>query len=127
MYHCIDLDARSAFCSPGVGIFIDTRKMLSLHCNQENGIDMKANTKEWIQYGSAITMLLSGILLSFFCFFLNHYKIDDSVLWYVAQALVYAGSIFGVSVYIRSKMGDVKNDIVNAIKTEKEEKHHEKD
>lgn len=72
-------------------------------------------------------MLLSGILLSFFCFFLNHYKIDDSVLWYVAQALVYAGSIFGVSVYIRSKMGDVKNDIVNAIKTEKEEKHHEKD
>jgi O-antigen/teichoic acid export membrane protein len=76
---------------------------------------MKANTKEWIQYGSAVVMLFSGILLTFLCFFLNHYKVDDSVLWYVAQTLVYAGSIFGVSVYIRSKMGDIKSFIEDKI------------
>ena len=76
---------------------------------------MKVNTKEWIQYGSAVVMLFSGILLTFLCFFLNHYKVDDSVLWYVAQTLVYAGSIFGVSVYIRSKMGDIKSFIEDKV------------
>ena len=60
-------------------------------------------------------MLFSGILLTFLCFFLNHYKVDDSVLWYVAQTLVYAGSIFGVSVYIRSKMGDIKSFIEDKV------------
>lgn len=72
---------------------------------------MKPNTKEWIQYGSAIVMIGSGVVLTFLCFFLNHYNINDSVLWYVAQALVYAGSVFGISMYIRTKMGTVTNDI----------------
>lgn len=70
---------------------------------------MQRNTKEWIQYGSAIGMLVSGVLLTFLCFFLNHYEVKDSVLWYVAQTLVYAGSVFGVSVYIHTKLGEVKN------------------
>lgn len=72
---------------------------------------MQRNTKEWIQYGSAIGMLISGVLLTFLCFFLNHYEVKDSVLWYVAQTLVYAGSVFGVSVYINTKLGEVKNII----------------
>lgn len=77
---------------------------------------MKANTKDWIQYGSAIAMLLSGIVLTFLSFFLNAYDINDSVLWYVAQCLVYAGSIFGVSIYVRTKMGEVINKIVDNTK-----------
>lgn len=81
---------------------------------------MRANTKEWIQYGSAVAMLGSGIILTFLCFFLNHYKVDDSVLWYVAQTLVYAGSVFGVSVYIRSKMGEASNEISNLINNRKD-------
>lgn len=72
---------------------------------------MKSNTKDWIQYGTAVAMIVSGIFLTFACFFLNHFIIDDSVLWFVAQALMYAGSIFGVSIYIRTKFGEVKNDI----------------
>lgn len=78
---------------------------------------MRANTKEWIQYGSAMTMILSGVVLTFVCFFLNSYHVDDSVLWYVAQALVYAGSIFGVSMYIKTKIGEVRNDIMDSIKS----------
>ena len=70
---------------------------------------MKRNTKEWIQYGSAIGMLVSGVALTFLCFFLNNYEVKDSVLSYVAQTLVYAGSIFGVSIYIHSKWGEVKD------------------
>lgn len=76
---------------------------------------MEKNTKEWLQYGSAIGMLASGVALTFLCFFLNQYDINDSVLLYVAQCLVYAGSIFGVSIYIRSKIGEVKNDIKSHI------------
>lgn len=66
-------------------------------------------TKDWIQYGSAIAMLLSGMALALLSFFLNHYEITDSVLMYVAQVLVYAGSIFGVSIYLRSKIGEITN------------------
>lgn len=89
---------------------------------------MSNNTKDWIQYGSAIAMLVSGIILTFTCFFLNKYKIDDSVLWYMAQALVYAGSIFGVSIYIHTKFGEAKNNLEkyiqdNILKSKKENEH----
>ena len=85
---------------------------------------MQKNTKEWIQYASAVGMLVSGVLLTFLCFFLNHYEVKDSVLWYVAQCLVYAGSIFGVTMYIHSKWGEVKNYIDENVqpKVKKDEK-----
>lgn len=77
---------------------------------------MKTNTKDWIQYGTAISMIVSGILLALLSFFLNAYDISDGVLWYVAQALVYAGSIFGVNIYMRTKYGEVKTEIINKVK-----------
>lgn len=77
---------------------------------------MKPNTKDWIQYGTAIAMIVSGVTLSFLSFFLNEYNIADGVLWYVAQALVYAGSIFGVNIYIRTKYGEAESKIVNKVK-----------
>lgn len=79
---------------------------------------MKSNTKEWFQYITAGGMILSGVVLTFLCFFLNGYEINDSVLWYMAQALVYAGSIFGVSMYIKTKWGEVKNDVKTMIDNE---------
>ncbi len=76
-----------------------------------NNIIMTPDTKEKIQYSTAVTMIASAVVLAFICFFLNHYKIEDSVLWYIAQALVYAASIFGISLAINTKMGQVKNDV----------------
>ena len=70
---------------------------------------MQRNTKEWIQYGSAIALLTSGVAMAFLSFFLNGGDLKDSVLWYVSQTLVYAGSIFGVGIYVQSKWGEVKN------------------
>ncbi len=67
--------------------------------------------KDWIQYGSAVAMIVSGIILAFLSFFKNDGDIGQGVLWYVAQALTYAGSIFGVSVYFRTKLGDLKSNI----------------
>ena len=72
---------------------------------------MRANTKDWIQYASAIAMIASGIVLAFLSFFLNK-EITEGVLWYVAQALTFAGAVFGISVYIKSKVGEVKSEII---------------
>ncbi len=80
---------------------------------------MKANTKEWIQYGSAVVMIMSGVVLTFLCFFLNHYEVKDSVLWYVAQCLVYSGGIYGVAMFIHTKFGEVKNYIDDALNQKK--------
>lgn len=91
-----------------------------------NARDMQRNTKEWIQYGSAIALLLSGVAMAFLSFFLNNFDVSDSVLWYVSQTLVYAGSIFGVGIYIQSKWGDVKgyvDKIVNEKKGNDDEDH----
>ena len=88
---------------------------------------MTTDTKEKIQYSTAVMMIVSAVALAFICFFLNHYKIADSVLWYIAQALVYAASIFGISLAINTKMGQVKNDVKqymdNKLNKHNNEKH----
>ena len=85
---------------------------------------MQRNTKEWIQYGSAIVLLASGMAMAFLSFFFNGGDVKDSVLWYVSQTFVYAGSIFGVGIYIQSKWGDVRNYIDRVVK-DKNEKEDE--
>ena len=65
--------------------------------------------KEKIQYATAVAMVLSGIVMAFMSFFVNGGDIPDGVLWYVAQALTYAGGIFGVSIYFRTKLGELEN------------------
>ena len=76
-------------------------------------------TKDWIQYSTAIAMILSGIILAFLSFFKNAGDISEGVLWYVAQALTYAGGIFGVSIYFKTKLGDfesrTRKEIIEAI------------
>ena len=57
---------------------------------------------------SALLMLGSGIGLSVAGFVAPPLgEISDSVLWYVAQALIYAGSVFGVTVYIDRRIKEM--------------------
>lgn len=85
---------------------------------------MQANTKEWIQYGTAVAMITSGIVLAFLSFFLNNYDIAEGVLWYISQALIYAGGVFGVSIYFKTRLGEfehrAKQEIVEYIRNSKE-------
>ncbi|MBQ7987350.1 MAG: hypothetical protein IJ253_02415 [Bacteroidaceae bacterium] len=87
---------------------------------------MKPNTKEWIQYGTAVAMVLSGIVLAFLSFFLNNYDIADGVLWYISQALIYAGGIFGVSIYFKTRLGEfehrTKQELADFIQQKKQGK-----
>ena len=69
---------------------------------------MKQNTKDWIQYSSAIAMVISAIVIAFLAFILTS-TIASGVLIYIAQALCYAAGIFGVSVYFRTKLGEFES------------------
>ena len=87
---------------------------------------MTPNVRESLQYGTAIGMVVSGIVLAFLSFFLNGYNISDGVLWYISQALVYSGAIFGVNIYFKTKLGNfeskVKEELANMLKQVKEGK-----
>ena len=75
---------------------------------------MQRNTKEWIQYGSAIVVLTSGIVLAYVSYFTSQMRdVTDNVLWYFAQTLMYAGSIFGVAIAIDAKFENNKNKFFN--------------
>lgn len=74
-------------------------------------IDMKKDIKEKLMIISALTTLASGIALSFLSFFLSSYHIDNSVLWYFAQTLMYAGSCFGIGAYITKFKNEVNEKI----------------
>jgi Na+/melibiose symporter-like transporter len=86
---------------------------------------MQKNTKEWLQYGSAIAMLLSGIVLTYIDYFISH-DIHDNVLWYVAQCLIYAGSVFGVAMVIATKFGEMRNYINDRLHDDNNHRSHEK-
>ncbi len=71
---------------------------------------MKTSSKELIQYGTATLMVVSGVILSFISFFVNG-DVTEGVLWYMAQALTFAGGVFGVSIYFKTKLGESEHRI----------------
>lgn len=65
-----------------------------------------------IQYFSAIGMLFCGVALSVAGFIVSPLgEISDSVLWFAAQTMIYAGSVFGVSVYVNDKFNSITNQL----------------
>lgn len=79
---------------------------------------MTKETRTTYQVFSALAMLLAGVALSIAGFIVPPVgEISDSVLWFFAQCLIYAGSIFGVSIYVQSKFTELKNQLGNNVKT----------
>lgn len=75
---------------------------------------MKKETKENVQIFSAVGMLIFGAFLSTVGFFTDPQgEIHDSVLWIFAQCLIYAGSIFGIGIYINGKFGQLIDHMRN--------------
>ena len=73
---------------------------------------MKKEVKEAIQYGSAIAMLLLGAVLSVAGFITDPAgEIHESVLWLFAQCLIYAGSVFGISVYMTDRFSRIEKKL----------------
>lgn len=67
--------------------------------------------KDIIQYATAVISFTSGITLTFLQYF-DSGDISNGVLGYVAQTLVYAASIFGVTMYWNGKYNELKQTII---------------
>lgn len=83
---------------------------------------MKQNTKEWIQYLSAIALIASAITIAFTAFFITQ-DIGGGPLAYIGEALSGALIIFGFGVYVANQFREFKTEIrreVQAIKEERE-------
>ena len=86
--------------------------IIPLHHQHQNRHIMTKETRTEIQIYSAIAMLMAGVGLATAGFIVPPTgEISDSVLLFFAQCLVYAGSIFGVSIYIHTKFAELKSEI----------------
>ena len=83
--------------------------MASLH-NQESIVVIKNQKIKTIMKNnlaslSALLLLLSGIVLSFMGFYEPpRGEISDSVLWFFSQTLIYAGSVWGIKIYVDHRL-----------------------
>ncbi len=81
---------------------------------------MKSDTKEKIQYGSAVGMIASAIILAFVSFFLT-LTIGGGVLTYVGEAFGGALAIFGVANYFKNDLAEFKAEIRRELHQQNEE------
>lgn len=64
------------------------------------------------QYFTAGAMLLVGVALAIAGFIVSPLgEISDSVLYFTAQSFIYAGSVFGVSVYVSDKFKNLQRKL----------------
>lgn len=71
---------------------------------------MKQNTKDWMQHLSAVALIASAITLAFVSF-LTTKDIGAGPLTYIGEALSAALGLFGISIYVVNKVGEMKNEI----------------
>ena len=67
---------------------------------------MKKDLRAW----SAVGMLAAGVALSTAGFCVEPVgEISDSVLWFFAQCLLYAGAALGIDVFVEKKIHEIGN------------------
>lgn len=71
---------------------------------------MKQNTKDWIQYSSAIALIASAIVMAFTSFIVIS-DITAGVNAYIGIAISCALAIFGVSAYMVNQIASFKTEI----------------
>lgn len=85
---------------------------------------MKQNTKDWIQYLSAIALIASAIVLVFTSF-LTIDRVGEGVNTYVGIAISGGLAIFGVAAYFVNQVTQFKTEIRKELKNIKEEEQNE--
>lgn len=74
---------------------------------------------ETIQIATAVFMLVGGFALAVAGFIVSPLgQIHESVLGIFAECLIYAGSIFGVTIYIRTKYTEMKTYLDESLNEE---------
>lgn len=64
---------------------------------------MQQNTKDWIQYSSAIAMLVSAIALALWSFY-KLSEVHGSVLAYVGEAIAFVASVYSLALYAKNEI-----------------------
>lgn len=72
---------------------------------------MTNEKKETVQYITAISTLVSGVLLCVLSFFLHEYNIETGVLMYFGQTLIFCGAVFGINMVIKTKVLEAESNI----------------
>lgn len=87
---------------------------------------MTKDTKDSIAVISACVMLIFGITLTAIGFALDPAgEVSDSVLWILGQALIYAGSIFGIATYTKGVIIKQVGELEERYKRERKEQDNE--
>ena len=90
---------------------------------------MKQNTKDWIQYTSAIALIASAIVLVFTSF-LTIERVGEGVNTYVGIAVSGGLAIFGVAAYFVNQVAQFKTEVrqeIERIRKEEENKDEGKE
>ena len=83
---------------------------------------MTKETRGNIAVYSAVAMLAFGMILTGIGFFVAPLgEVSDSVLWVLGQALIYAGSIFGIATYTKGVIIKQVGELEERYKREKKE------
>lgn len=83
---------------------------------------MNKQSKENLQLLSAVAMLFGGFALAVAGFIVPPTgQIHESVLGIFAECLIYAGSIFGVTIYIQTKYSELRSYLDKKLKDDNKE------
>ena len=78
---------------------------------------MKRDRKEGIQVWTAVGMLAVGCGLVVAGFIVPPTgEVHDSVLWFFGECLIYAGSIFGIGIYVNGTVRQMRRELNSRIK-----------
>lgn len=70
---------------------------------------------------SAVLLVVSGIIMCFCGFFAEPIgEIDETVLAYLGECLIWAGSMFGMTEYVRHQINKVKFKDYDKLNSDKE-------
>ena len=90
-------------------IFTPNTNKVTLPYNQEDKV-MKQNTKDWIQYTSAIALIASAIVMAFTSFMTIN-DITSGINAYIGIAISGGLAIFGVAAYMVNQVTQFKTEI----------------
>lgn len=82
--------------------------------------------RDLVSYLTAVLLIISGIVLSFFSFFILH-LIENSILGFLSLGITFAGAVFGITQILKEKFETYKNSTNRAIVKKLKEQGEDKD
>lgn len=82
--------------------------------------------RDLVSYMTAVLLIISGIVLSFYSFFILH-LIENSILGFLSLGITFAGAVFGITQILKEKFEAYKISTNKAIVKKLKEQGEDKD